>query len=262
MGQDLVVAGAAVLGYMTALFVLALLKKDNSIVDIAWGPGFLLVAGLTFFFWRGATARQLLANALVCVWGLRLAVHIALRNRGRGEDFRYANWRRTWGRWFVPRSFLQIFLLQGALMLVVAYPVVLINRPGGGEGLGALDALGAALWVAGFAFEVIGDAQLRAFKRDPANKGKIMDRGLWRFTRHPNYFGEALMWWGIFAIALTVPGGWRAIVSPVVITGLLLRVSGVTLLEKKYAGNAAYAEYIRRTSAFIPRPPKRERRSS
>ena len=256
MGQDLVVAALAVFAYMTVVFVLALFKKDNSIVDVAWGPGFILVAALTFLFWPGATARQILANVLVAAWGLRLGIHIALRNRGRGEDFRYANWRRAWGRWFVPRSYLQIFLLQGVLMLAVAFPVVLINRPGGGAGLGVLDGLGTALWITGFLFEAVGDRQLRVFKRDPANKGKIMDRGLWRLTRHPNYFGEALMWWGIFVIALAVPGGWRAVVSPVVITGLLLRVSGVTLLEKKYAGNAAYAEYIRRTSAFIPRPPK------
>jgi steroid 5-alpha reductase family enzyme len=256
MGQDLVVAALAVFAYMTVVFVVALFKKDNSIVDIAWGPGFILVAALTFLFWPGASARQILANALVAAWGLRLGIHIALRNRGRGEDFRYANWRRAWGRWFVPRSYLQIFLVQGALMLAVAFPVVLINRPGAAAGLGVLDGLGSALWITGFLFEAVGDRQLRVFKRDPVNKGKIMDRGLWRFTRHPNYFGEALMWWGIFVIALAVPGGWRAVVSPVVITGLLLRVSGVTLLEKKYAGNAAYAEYIRRTSAFIPRPPK------
>jgi len=256
MGQDLVVAALAVLAYMTVLFVVALFKKDNSIVDIGWGPGFILVAALTFFFWRGTTARQVLVNALVAVWGLRLAIHIALRNRGRGEDFRYAKWRQAWGRWFVPRSFLQIFLLQGILMLVVAFPVVLINRPGADAGLGGLDLLGAGLWAAGFLFEAVGDHQLRVFKRDAANKGTIMDRGLWRFTRHPNYFGEALMWWGVFVLALSVPGGWRAIVSPLVLTGLLLRVSGVFLLEKKYAGDSAYADYIRRTSAFIPRPPK------
>jgi steroid 5-alpha reductase family enzyme len=251
-GQDLAVAALAVLASMTVLFVVALFRKDNSIVDIAWGPGFVLIAGLTFFFWRGTTPREILVCALVAVWGVRLAVHVAFRNRGRGEDIRYAAWRRAWGRWFVPRSFLQVFLLQGFLMLVIALPVVLVNRPDAEAGLGALDALGAALWAAGFLFEAVGDHQLRVFKRDPANKGKIMDRGLWRLTRHPNYFGEALMWWGIIAIALAVPGGWRAVVSPLLITLLLLRVSGVTLLEKKYAGNPAYAEYIRRTSAFIP----------
>jgi len=178
------------------------------------------------------------------------------RNRGRGEDYRYANWRRTWGRWFVPRSFLQIFMLQGFFLMIIAIPLILINRPGAG-GLRPLDFVGAAVWILGFLFEAVGDFQLRAFKADPANKGRIMDIGLWRYTRHPNYFGEAVMWWGIFLVALSAPGGWAAIVSPLVITGLLLRVSGVTLLEKKYAGNPAYADYVRRTSAFVPWFPKK-----
>jgi len=256
MGSDIAVAALAVLAYMTVLFVVALFKKDNSIVDIGWGPGFILVAALTFFFWRGTTARQLLANGFVCVWALRLAVHIAVRNRGRGEDYRYANWRRSWGRWFVLRSYFQIFMLQGLFLLLIVAPVILVNRPGN-EGLRLLDFIGAAVWVLGFLFEAVGDYQLRAFKRDPANKGKIMDRGLWRFTRHPNYFGEAVMWWGIFLVALSAPGGWAAIVSPLLITVLLIRVSGVILLEKKYAGNPAYADYIRRTSAFVPWFPKR-----
>jgi len=256
MESDVIIAALAVLSYMTVLFVVALFKKDNSIVDIGWGPGFILVAALTFFFWRGTTARQLLANGLVCVWALRLAVHIMARNRGRGEDYRYANWRRTWGRWFVPRSFLQIFMLQGFFLMIIAIPLILINRPGAG-GLRLLDFTGAAVWTLGFLFEAVGDFQLKAFKADPANKGRIMDRGLWRVTRHPNYFGEAVMWWGIFLVALSEPGGWAAIVSPLVITGLLLRVSGVTLLEKKYEGNPAYADYVRGTNAFVPWFPRK-----
>ena len=256
MESDVIIAALAVLSYMTVLFVVALFKKDNSIVDIGWGPGFILVAALTFFFWRGTTARQLLANGLVCVWALRLAVHIMARNRGRGEDYRYANWRRTWGRWFVPRSFLQIFMLQGFFLMIIAIPLILINRPGAG-GLRLLDFTGAAVWTLGFLFEAVGDFQLKAFKADPANKGRIMDRGLWRVTRHPNYFGEAVMWWGIFLVALSAPGGWAAIVSPLVITGLLLRVSGVTLLEKKYAGNPASADYVRGTNAFVPWFPRK-----
>ena len=252
MGQDLVVAALAVFAYMTVVFVVALFKKDNSIVDIAWGPGFILVAALTFLFWPGASARQILANALVAAWGLRLGIHIALRNRGRGEDFRYANWRRAWGRWFVPRSYLQIFLVQGALMLAVAFPVVLINRPGAAAGLGVLDGLGSALWITGFLFEAVGDRQLRVFKRDPVNKGKIMDRGLWRFTRHPNYFGEALMWWGIFVIALNQPWGWIGVIGPVVITSMLLFVSGIPMTERLMEKTPGWEEYKRTTSIFIP----------
>jgi steroid 5-alpha reductase family enzyme len=148
-------------------------------------------------------------------------------------------------------------MLQGVfLLLLIVTPVILVNRPGDGE-LRLLDLIGAAVWVLGFLFEAVGDFQLKAFKADPDNKGRIMDRGLWRYTRHSNYFGEAVMWWGIFLIALSAPGGWAAIVSPLVITGLLLRVSGVTLLEKKYAGNPAYADYVRRTSAFVPWFPKK-----
>jgi len=147
-------------------------------------------------------------------------------------------------------------MLRGVFLLLIVTPVILVNRPGDGE-LRLLDLIGAAVWVLGFLFEAVGDFQLKAFKADPDNKGRIMDRGLWRYTRHSNYFGEAVMWWGIFLIALSAPGGWAAIVSPLVITGLLLRVSGVTLLEKKYAGNPAYADYVRRTSAFVPWFPKK-----
>ena len=147
-------------------------------------------------------------------------------------------------------------MLRGVFLLLIVTPVILVNRPGDGE-LRLLDLIGAAVWVLGFLFEAVGDFQLKAFKADPDNKGRIMDRGLWRYTRHSNYFGEAVMWWGIFLIALSAPGGWAAIVSPLVITGLLLRVSGVTLLEKKYAGNPAYADYVRRTSDFVPWFPKK-----
>jgi steroid 5-alpha reductase family enzyme len=241
----------AVFLYMTVVFVLALARKDNSIVDVAWGIGFILVAMLTFFLEKGYTARQVLASLLVFVWGMRLATHIFIRNRGRGEDFRYAQWRRDWGKWFIPRSFLQIFMLQGILLLVIAYPVMLVNYSQG-RGISFLDVLGAAVWLLGFFFESVGDFQLLRFKRKPENKGKIMAQGLWRYTRHPNYFGEAAMWWGVFLIALSVRNGWTALVSPALITFLLLRVSGVIMLEKKYVGSKEYEEYARRTSAFVP----------
>lgn len=260
MGEILVAAAVAVFIYMSAVFGAALLAKDNSIVDIAWGPGFILVALLTLLIGRGSGPRQLLVTALVAIWGLRLAVHILRRKRGRGEDFRYAKWRRDWGRWFVPRSYFQVFMLQGVVLLLISYSIILINASPASR-LGVLDALGAGVWAAGFFFEAVGDGQLERFKSRPENKGKIMTTGLWRFSRHPNYFGEAAMWWGIFLIALSVPSGWTAVVSPVVITLLLLRVSGVTLLEKKYAGNEEFAAYARRTSAFFPLPPKREKTS-
>jgi steroid 5-alpha reductase family enzyme len=245
--------------YMTAWFIVALVRKDNSIADIAWGLGFALVAVVTFAAGGGSGVRPALVTALVVLWGTRLAVHILFRNSKRGEDSRYAAWREKWGRSFVLRSYLQVFLLQGLFMLLISSPGILVNRsPAAGlVPLGALDAAGAVVWAAGFLFEAVGDAQLKRFKSDPSNKGRIMDRGLWKYSRHPNYFGESLMWWGLFLLALPLPGGWLAAVSPLVITFLLVRVSGIPLLERKYAGNAEFQDYARRTSAFIPWIPKK-----
>ena len=245
----------AVLMYMTTLFAAARLLKDNSVADIGWGIGFLVVWAVTFLLEPGGTSLQFLAGALVAAWALRLSAHVWLRNRGRGEDFRYARWRREWGRAFVLRSYLQVFLLQGFFLLLVATPVILVNRSPSGA-IGAPAAVGAAIWAIGFVFESVGDGQLRRFKKDPANRGRIMARGLWRYTRHPNYFGESLMWWGLAVLGLSVPGGWAGVISPVVLTFLLTRVSGIPLLERKYRGNKEFEEYARRTSAFVPRPPK------
>jgi steroid 5-alpha reductase family enzyme len=256
-----VVAAGAVFIYMTAVFLVALLKKDNSIVDVAWGPGFILVALVTFFLRPGFEARHLLISVLVIVWGVRLATHVYLRNRGRGEDFRYAKWRKDWGRWVIPRSFLQVFMLQGVFLLIISFPIVLVNRSSE-SGLTPLDALGGLLWLTGFLFEAVGDYQLKVFKQKPESKGRIMTSGLWKYTRHPNYFGEAGLWWGIWLVALTVPGGWAAIISPLTISFLLLRVSGVTMLEKKYAGNEEFATYARRTSPFFPWFPKKPKKNS
>lgn len=246
----------AVVLYMTGLFFIALARKDNSIADIGWGVGFILVALLSFFLEPGYTLRHLLVVGLVIVWGARLAAHIALRKRKRGEDFRYAKWRAQWGRWFIVRSYLQVFLLQGLILLVVSYSVMVVNRSTE-TGWTAWDVFGLCLWLIGFFFEAVGDNQLTRFKRDAANKGKIMTTGLWKTTRHPNYFGESAMWWGIFLIALSVKNGWTAVVSPVVITFMLLKVSGVPMLEKKYAGNREFEEYARKTNAFFPWFPKK-----
>jgi steroid 5-alpha reductase family enzyme len=242
--------------YMLLIFMLAWIKKDNSIVDIAWGIGFILVAILTFFMETDFVTRHVLVTALIFIWGIRLATHIAIRNRGRGEDFRYAQWRKDWGKWFLIRSFFQIYMLQGFLLLIIAYPLMLINHSIE-TGIVFLDILGIIIWLIGFVFEAVGDYQLAKFKRKTENKGKIMTQGLWRYTRHPNYFGETAMWWGIFLIALSVRNGWTAIVSPLLITFLLLRVSGITMLEKKYFGNKDFEEYAKRASAFFPWFPKK-----
>jgi len=248
---------AAVFLYMTVLFLVALWRRDNSIVDIGWGPGFILVAGLTLLG-RGELAwRPLLVSVPVMVWGLRLGIHIYLRKRGKPEDFRYAAWRRAWGRTFVLRSFFQIFMLQGIFLLLVAWPIWLTNLSPSTP-LALLDGLGLLLWLAGFVFEAVSDSQMERFRSDPAHKGRIMTAGLWRLSRHPNYFGEAVQWWGLFLIALSGERGWTAVVSPLLITFLLLKVSGVPLLEKKYAGNPEFAAYARRTSVFIPWFPRRQ----
>jgi steroid 5-alpha reductase family enzyme len=256
-----VVAATAVFVYMTAVFLGAVFKKDNSIVDIAWGPGFILVAVVTFCLRPGFEARHVLVSGLVTAWGVRLAVHIYLRNRGRGEDFRYAKWRKDWGRWFIPRSFLQVYMLQGIFMLLISSPITLVNRSSE-RGLTLFDALGGLLWLVGFLFEAVGDYQLKRFKQKPESKGRIMTAGLWKYTRHPNYFGEAALWWGIFLIALSVTGGWASIISPLTINFLLLKVSGVTMLEKKYAGNREFEAYASRTSAFLPWLPKKPKKNS
>jgi steroid 5-alpha reductase family enzyme len=252
----LVAAAGAVFVYMTVVFLIAILAKDNSIVDVGWGPGFILVAVVTFFLRPGFEARHVLITVLVLIWGLRLATHIFLRNWGRGEDFRYAKWRKDWGRWFIPRSFFQVFMLQGVFMLLISSPIILVNRSRE-SGLTMLDALGGLVWLTGFLFEAVGDYQLKRFKQKPESRGKIMTAGLWKYTRHPNYFGEAVLWWGIWLVALSVDSGWAAIISPLTISFLLLKVSGVAMLEKKYAGNEEFAAYARRTSPFFPWFPKK-----
>ncbi|MGB6339940.1 MAG: DUF1295 domain-containing protein [Candidatus Aminicenantaceae bacterium] len=246
----------AVFLYMTMVFLLALKKKDNSIVDIAWGLGFIGVAIFTFFLKEGWTNRHFIVTGLVIIWGIRLAIHIAMRNRGKGEDFRYAKWRHDWGRWFMLRSYFQIFMLQGASLFIIALSIILVNFSGR-EDLTAIDFLGMGVWCIGFFFEAVGDYQLRQFKKRPKNKGKIITTGLWKYTRHPNYFGEVVLWWGIFLLALPVENGWIAILSPLLITFLLLHVSGVAMLEKKYAGNAEFEAYAKRTNAFFPWFPKK-----
>lgn len=244
-----------VLAYMNTVFILALLLKRNDIVDIAWGLGFVVVMIILLMAIPGWHWRRLLISALVLIWGSRLAIYIHIRNKGKQEDFRYAKWRKDWGKYWVIRSYLQVFLTQGFFMLLVAYPLVLISNEHH-KSIHFMDILGLIVWVCGFFFEAVGDAQLMSFKKNVANKGKIMNRGLWRYTRHPNYFGEACMWWGIFLLTLQVAQGWLALLSPVVMSFLLIRVSGVPMLERKYQDNPEYQDYINRTSSFFPLPPR------
>lgn len=251
-------AAITVLVYMTAVFVLAQLLTNNSIVDIAWGFGFIVVTAALLTREPALHPAKVLVIVLVLLWGLRLSSHVFLRNLGRPEDFRYVKMRRDWGKAVRVKSFFFIFILQGFLMLVVSSPIIVIfssqARP-----LGALAVIGVLLFSAGFFFEVVGDRQLAAYRRDPGNKGRLMTRGLWSTTRHPNYFGEATLWWGIGLIVLPSANGWAALVGPATITALLVFVSGVPLLEKKYAGRPDWETYKARTSMFFPWFPKRGR---
>lgn len=241
--------------YMILWFFIALRLKKNDVADIAWGGGYIVAALSVLVIQSTVTYRALLVLLLVVVWGVRLAVHIGLRNLGKGEDPRYRQWREEWGKNAIVRSFFQIFLLQGFLIIVISLPVTRIILSEESR-LSPLDLIGVLVWLTGFLFEAVGDYQLMQFKKDPANKGKIMTTGLWKHTRHPNYFGEVALWWGVYLIALAVPGGWATIIGPITITFLILGVSGIPLLEKKYEGNKAFDEYKRRTSAFFPMPPK------
>lgn len=252
-------AALAILVYMTLIWLLSLPLKNSSIVDVFWGPGFMLANGVAFMLaTEGFLARKWLVTALVCVWALRLAVYIFLRNHGKGEDFRYRAWReenpRRWW-WF---SFFKVFLLQGVMMWIVALPLLAAQFYAMPARLVWLDYVGVALWLIGFFFEAVGDAQMMRFKSIPANRGKLMSAGLWRYTRHPNYFGEAVQWWGFFLFAVATGAYWT-VVSPVIITLLLLRVSGVTMLEKTLENTKpGYREYQERTNAFLPWPPRKK----
>lgn len=248
-----------VLVYMSAWFVVSLLITRADVADVAWGPGFVLIGSwLALRPDAPGSLRQYVVVALVTVWAARLAWHVARRNfrPGRTEDSRYANWRREWGAWFVPRSYLQVFVLQGIFMLFIAAPVI-VSGASAGSSFALIEAAGVCVWLAGFVFEALGDAQLARFLAKPENAGHIMDRGLWAWTRHPNYFGEATMWWGLAIMCLGIPGGWIAFVGPVTITWSLLKVSGIPLLEAARAGQPEWEAYKARTSAFVPLPPKR-----
>jgi len=246
------------LAYMTVVWLLSLPLRNASIVDSFWGPGFLLLAAILPSISGGLDWRSWLVLALTTVWAVRLSVHITVRNWGKGEDRRYAAWRERAGGRFWWTSYFRVFAVQAGALVVVAAPILVVAASQGPSRWTAWDIVGAIVWAIGLSFEAIADAQLQRFRRDPSNQGRVLDRGLWRISRHPNYFGEALLWWGMFLVAMAVPYGYCAIVGPAAITFLLVRVSGVRLLEKDLvARSPAYVDYVRRTSAFIPRPPRR-----
>lgn len=248
---------AAVAGFMSAGWLISLLLKNAAIADALWGLGFVLVAWLTFFQADGFFQRKLLLALLVTIWGLRLFLHIAARSRGKGEDPRYASWRAQYGQRFWLVSLYKVFLIQALFLWVIAIGVQYGQVAETPARLTWLDAAGLGLWLAGIIIESVADYQLKRFLENPENRGRVMNRGLWRYSRHPNYFGESLVWWGIFVIVVSAPWGFLTIVSPVVITYTLLRLTGVTLMEQtEFSDNPEYQAYIRRTSAFVPWFPK------
>lgn len=241
-------AALLIWAYMTLLFFLALIRRDNSIVDIAWGLGFTILAWWMHFMYPHVWS--ILPTVLISMWGIRLALYIGIRNtRSKREDWRYANWRRAWGKWLIPRSYFQVFMLQGFFMWLISFSF--LQRPAHPK-LEWFQWIGILFWTVGFLWEAVGDWQLSRFKSDPVNQGKVMNKGLWQLSRHPNYFGEVVLWWGMWLITISYGQWWISLISPVTITWLLMRVSGVPMLERKYKDNPEYQAYIKKTPAFFP----------
>ena len=247
---------------MFSTWVVSLPLRNASIVDPIWSLGFVVVGWVTFISQHQHVdaVRTGVLLALVTIWGVRLSLHLFIRNAGHGEDYRYKVMRKNYGKKFWLVSLGTVYLFQGVLMWIVSLPLQFGIGTSTKTSWWVLPLVtGVLVWLVGFAFESIGDAQLRAFKADPNSAGQVMDRGLWRYTRHPNYFGDASVWWGIFVVSLGAGGwAWIGVIGPVVMTTLLRRVSGVTLLEKSLVKRRpGYEDYVRRTSPFIPRPPRR-----
>jgi steroid 5-alpha reductase family enzyme len=251
------IAGAAAVAWglllvlSTIVWLASLRARDASIADIWWGPALAVTAWTYVAILDQRAPRALLAAVLVTAWGLRLAVHIHARHRG--EDPRYRAMRASAGEAFWWKSLFVVFWLQASIAWFVAMPLLMIARTPEPPAITVTDVAGVIVFCAGFAIEALADGQLRRFRLNPANRGRVLDTGLWRYSRHPNYFGDALAWWGIFLVAASTPLGWTVVASPALMTFLLVRVSGVALLERSLTDSKpGYAGYVRRTSAFIP----------
>lgn len=256
----LVQAALLVWAHASAWYLISLWRRRNDVADIAWGLGFVAIAGYLALR-QAPTPVAWWVYALVALWAARLSVHIGMRNSGKSEDFRYRQWREAWGRAFYWRSYLQVYLLQGFFMLLIAAPILVASMApvelAAAPASNSFVWAGLAVWTIGFLCETISDYQLLRFVKQRRSKDEILQTGLWRYSRHPNYFGEILVWWGLWLMVCWLPWGWLAIVSPLLITWLLARVSGVPMLERRYEGHAAYQAYKARTSALIPLPPRK-----
>jgi steroid 5-alpha reductase family enzyme len=240
-------------------WLISLPYRNVTIVDSLWGLGFVLIVWLTFFLSEGFAGRKTVVAVLVTVWGMRLSIYLGRRNWGAGEDPRYGEWRKKSGERFWVVSLFKVFLLQAIFLWVIALVLQVGQLSPTPNRFVWLDGLGVFIWVIGFFFEAVSDWQLARFKAEPANKGRVMDRGLWRYTRHPNYFGEFLIWWGFFLITLSTPNSWWTVISPLIISAVLLKMTGIPLTENTIVKTRpGYKEYIKRTSAFVPWFPRKE----
>lgn len=247
-----VISAVAVLVYVHVWYVIARIIGRNDVADIAWGLGFVLVAWVNLFLNSSVHPLSLMMTGMVTIWGVRLSWHIFQRNRRKAEDGRYATWRTQWGKWAGVRTYLLIFILQGVLLYIISLPIIAAH--GGKLSLSLIAIAGVLIWLFGFFFESVADHQLARFAASPENKGKLLQTGLWKYSRHPNYFGEIVLWWGIYA--MVSPVAWWTIIGPITITYLIVFVSGVPLLERKYAGRPDFEIYKQKTSVLIPLPPR------
>ena len=260
--EFLIVSASSLLATAVLMVVTALIGSRigrHSVVDVTWGGGFVLIALVSGVVGTGEGWRRLLVTVIVAVWGLRLAWHVFRRSVGGGEDPRYEELlsKATGNRTLY--ALRKIYLTQGAALWFVSLPIQVSAVAQ--SSVPVTVVVGVLLWVVGLAFEAVGDAQLKTFKADPSNKGRIMDRGLWSWTRHPNYFGDACVWWGIFLVAASAWPGVVTVLSPVAMTYFLVFATGARLLERSMERRPGYADYQRRTSYFLPRPPKSPRTS-
>ena len=247
---------AVTLGLLTLVWTLSIVLEDVGIIDIFWGIGFVVIAWVTFLQVEDRSLQSILIPVLTSIWGLRLATHLAFRNIGKPEDKRYAKMRSHNPDTFWWRSYFTVFMLQGVILCVVSLPLQVGIRIAGPE-WNAWHVMGTVIWAIGLFFEAVGDWQLAAFKAKPENDGKVLDSGLWRYTRHPNYFGDFLVWWGFFVICLACGGGWWTIISPIIMSIFLMAISGVTMTENSMKEEKPqYADYIERTNRFFPGLPK------
>ncbi|MFX1402471.1 MAG: DUF1295 domain-containing protein [Promethearchaeota archaeon] len=259
----------ALLIYIFIAFIVGTIKKNNAIMDIFYGPAYFVVAITSFtlnlVIFSTYNVRQIIVTTLVLIWAIRLAVYVYIRNKGKPEDYRYKAMRERWKKNIAIKSFFKIYLFQGIIVFLVCIPAWFVNISENPHFISLFDFsgitlwLGSIIWLIGFLFETIADFSLYKFLQNPSNKGKIMDKSVWKYSQHPNYFGEVTQWWGLFVIALAVPYGFITFIGPAYITFQIIKVSGIRLLDKRFKGNEEYAAYKERTSSFIPWFPKKQK---